>query len=750
MASRTAALIGRENVSSADGALIELIKNTYDADADLCFVWINLQEDVIYVYDNGEGMNEDIIENSWMTIGTNDKQINYLTKRGRTKSGEKGIGRFALDRLGRHCTMLTQKKGDERALRWTIVWDDFDVEGMLLEDIEADLVRCGTTIKELLPDLLRTSIEKQAVVQQIDQDDLWSSGTLLKIEQLRDRWSSNERQKLLDALEILVPPHEQPDYSINIVDSDTYETIGGDANIDFDYRLECNFDGIEFDIVLYRDEFVVDRMPADLFGQDEFSKYPYRQEDFKSGVFHFRRTVEEVMGASDPEVFKNVLNIGPFFFVFTFARLANAQEDNRVQFKKPLGKTRSQWLDLYGGVKIYRDNFWVRPYGEKESAQFDWLGLDSRHAKDPRGVSDKRGGWTVRNPQSQGTLHISRVGNGMIADKSSREGVVDNPTFRTLRNVLIGLISIIESDRSYIYRACRKYYDSKEEPLRSKEKGKAIAKKVLQQNKEQKRSKVSEDEAFFMAEALASFEKQHDELMGELKLLRSLATNGLITSAITHDLKGKTNTLVVRANTLLRCLQKGNLQDVEKGLAAISKHDCFLKSWMETLLNQLKVDRRKRTKKNLGSVIEESIISLRPILDQKNVKMSFKNASQRKIRLFEADINSIIYNLIINSLEAFELEKVLNRNIAIAIIDEDDCIRINYADSGKGLGSKFSEPAEILRFGVSSKKTPEGEQYGTGLGMYIIDSTISEYGGRVEFINYQAAFELDLVFPYSK
>lgn len=66
------------------------------------------------------------------------------------------------------------------------------------------------------------------------------------------------------------------------------------------------------------------------------------------------------------------------------------------------------------------------------------------------------------------------------------------------------------------------------------------------------------------------------------------------------------------------------------------------------------------------------------------------------------------------------------------------------------MGNKFESPETILRFGTSSKKTLDGAQYGTGLGMYIVDSTMGEYGGTVEFIKYKESFEIDLAFPGSR
>ena len=156
VSARTAQLIGRQNVSNAEGAIFELVKNAYDADAKNCLValiphyaeiptyvhretmfWLNsisslnlfdyyqpqnsrdtvlveMPDDArqifsaelaeimdLWIIDDGTGMTADVIENQWMVIGTDNKAANTKTRKGRSKTGAKGIGRFALDRLGR-------------------------------------------------------------------------------------------------------------------------------------------------------------------------------------------------------------------------------------------------------------------------------------------------------------------------------------------------------------------------------------------------------------------------------------------------------------------------------------------------------------------------------------------------------------------------------------------------------------------------------------------------------------------------
>ena len=69
VSAKTARLIGRENVSKLAGALIELIKNTYDADAKDCILYYEKSTNRLFIIDNGCGMSQQIILNNWMTIG---------------------------------------------------------------------------------------------------------------------------------------------------------------------------------------------------------------------------------------------------------------------------------------------------------------------------------------------------------------------------------------------------------------------------------------------------------------------------------------------------------------------------------------------------------------------------------------------------------------------------------------------------------------------------------------------------------
>ena len=143
VSARTAKLIGMENFANAEGAIIELVKNTYDADSKVCFIVFDLrsskENSSIYIIDNGCGMTEEVIAEHWMTIGTDDKLKNLKSLKGRVKSGAKGIGRFALNRLGLISEMFTFSEETNTGLFWKIDWADFDKIGYNLSDINASL-----------------------------------------------------------------------------------------------------------------------------------------------------------------------------------------------------------------------------------------------------------------------------------------------------------------------------------------------------------------------------------------------------------------------------------------------------------------------------------------------------------------------------------------------------------------------------------------------------------------------------------
>lgn len=178
----TARLIGRENVSKLEGAVVELIKNTYDADATCCILYYDEKKDILYLADNGNGMTEEIIRNHWMTIGRSSKKNSFVSQKGRIQTGEKGIGRFALDRIADNCQMLTSTEKDEKKLLWTVDWNSFST-GKNITEIGADLDITTEKFESFFENCTNSH-----VINLIKQN--WGKhGTVFRLTNLREQWS---------------------------------------------------------------------------------------------------------------------------------------------------------------------------------------------------------------------------------------------------------------------------------------------------------------------------------------------------------------------------------------------------------------------------------------------------------------------------------------------------------------------------------------------------------------------------------
>lgn len=763
ISSRAAILLGRESVSKVDGAIIELVKNTYDADASFCILAFDVEHDSIYIIDNGTGMTRDTIQSCWMLIGTDNKKVVYQSKKNRIKSGEKGIGRFALDRLGEICEMYTKHDSSNKTLYWKTDWRNFEQTGKTINEVAADL--------DLLDDDLRMFLPIE-IIKNLDSFDeelvnTFKTGTILKITNLRDNWTNKAIEKIINMLSYVMPNNHLQDYSLYAMRSfaSEMELIENEMINEFDYKLNCIFDGEYFKVKLIRNEFDISKIPDKVFEMEEFQKFPYRKEDFENGKFYFEYPIEKIAGNDDKEIIETIKKVGAFQFEYIFLK-ANISEDFKELFYyKGTSNKRRSWLLENAGVKIYRDNFVIRPYGDSKSDAFDWLNLDARKASSPAGLSHPKGSWKVRNTQGYGNVSISRIYNSMILDKSSREGIIDNEYFLMFKNVLTNLISLFEEDRQHIARGFKKYNDIKDEIEIKKEKGRKMAKTILKANQEDAIEKENSTELLLndkpehqisdeqndnseLAEALLLIDKEKDDLLTEVKLLRSLATNGLITTSIVHDLSGLNTELKQRAARFKYVIDKNDKGLINDYLNDLGRNDLFLNSWINVVITQLKQDKRKRKLTDLYLVVKNLELILLPLLQQKNISLNVVGEREVAIKkIFSIDFESIICNLIINSIESFKKTQQKDRNITISVFADDENIKINYKDNGPGISKSFKDPSKIFEFGITDKIDKNtGEIIGTGLGMYIVSTAVNEYSGKYNIIN-NNGFELEIVFP---
>ncbi len=285
VSARTAILIGSENFSNPEGAIVELVKNAYDADSQYCYILFGEGESAkrsLYILDWGTGMNDKIIETCWMRIGTDDKLYNDKTESGRVKSGAKGIGRFALNRLGKTAEMLTFTK-DGRGYDWRVNWSDFDKPQTSVSEITADI----DTISLVEGHQFLSDLEKEFGIT----FPQFETGTLLKVTDLNDEWNEAQLKHLFSSLQDLVPPFNIPVFEIFqfVQGTDGYGRIEVSDYDDFDYSVSAQFDGKDnLSVKVLRNELDVERLRNDyigLFRREDMREFPYRLSEFEAGGY---------------------------------------------------------------------------------------------------------------------------------------------------------------------------------------------------------------------------------------------------------------------------------------------------------------------------------------------------------------------------------------------------------------------------------------------------------------------------------
>ncbi len=194
-------ILGRDLITSDNIAILELVKNSYDAHAQK--VIITIQEDMLTIADNGKGMSKDDIINKWLFVaysakrdGTEDKS--YRSKFTRNYAGAKGIGRMSCDRLAQNLTLKTKIEDSAVTEQLIVDWSLFE--------------------KNQQSDFDEVELPYSTLTENPEFPDNANSGTILQFTNLRTQWTKGAILKLRRSLEKMINPFaEQTDFQIEIV-----------------------------------------------------------------------------------------------------------------------------------------------------------------------------------------------------------------------------------------------------------------------------------------------------------------------------------------------------------------------------------------------------------------------------------------------------------------------------------------------------------------------------------------------------
>lgn len=734
ISARAAKLIGMENFANAEGAVVELVKNGYDADADICVVVVDIRqtasESRLYIIDNGCGMTSETIVKHWMTIGTNDKLVNERTEgKNRIKSGAKGIGRFALNRLGRKAEMITftDSKG---GWLWSVDWLSFE-RANVLSDIKATLD--PISIEEAKRKISNFGLDRLPITDWFVEKCF--HGTILCISDLIDEWEETNLNSLQKNLENLIPEHVHSVFGLYLFNMQDL-TWGGKINPaeydEFDYKVTAKYEGGRtINVNIERNELNVSLLETNysrVFTRKDMQKEPYRIEDFH------KKTVGHVLTVNDNVKQELLDKVGSFTFSFYFIKNSTQDERDKDGFKKyPYNivdsSYRKAWLSKFGGVRIFRDDFRVRPYGENGN---DWLDLGRRQAQSPGGAGQKLGGYRIRPNQIAGVVNISRINNPSFEDKSSREGIQENDAFALFKNLLLKIISVFELDRNYIMYNLSEQYKV-EHPV--EQRAKDIVKKALQYNEEQ--SEKNKD-IKILASSYQSLEQELEDKEKELAMIRSLASMGISVATFNHELRSIMLRLLPR-NELLRSILMKNLPverfegqrfgNPYKELDIMKGEDEKLYNWLQYSLHSIQRNKRDKKKIYLSDYFQRFTESWHPTLSKKNISIELKlnGIDKAVVNAIEMDLDSVYNNFVANSINAFLKSREESKRININVFNDHGYVVVDFIDNGCGLSPEYqNNPDVIFNAFETSTVDNKNNKIGTGMGLFIAKGVIEK------------------------
>lgn len=319
-------IVGKELIHSDSIAIIELIKNSKDADATKSTIqFINeqkSQDSSLIISDNGKGMSLNDLKNKWLNVAYSEKKENMLNK---LYAGNKGVGRFSCDRLGKNLTLYT-KAQEGNYIKLSINWEDFENKGINDE---------MSTIPVLAQEL-----SKHDFLQEINVQN-FTTGTILKIENLRETWPTTKLRKLIAELEKFSPSIDD-DFSIFLYSDNQDNTIANKLN----KRIENNI----------------------------LEKVSFKTTHIESSIDAEGKNINTTLYYQNKEVYRySVRN--------PFPKLKNIK--TVIHYIDPLARsyfTRTVGITPveYGSIFLFYNNFRISPYGNVKN---DWLGLDQRKAQ---------------------------------------------------------------------------------------------------------------------------------------------------------------------------------------------------------------------------------------------------------------------------------------------------------------------------------------------------------------------------------
>ncbi len=670
--------LGDQLIKNESIALVELVKNSYDADANKVDIYMENVEDpnngIIIIEDDGFGMSPEIVENVWLEPGADFK--NNLIKKNITSPkyhrlpiGEKGIGRFGVHKLG-NTIELTTKSKDSNEVYVKINWEDFN-NYKYLEDVPI------------------TIVERSNPVHFKDG----KTGTNIVISKLRKKWERGIAREIKRSITALASPFENNDSfkpSFDIIDKPKWfdGLLNWEDVRDYSlFRFKVTIEGnsiTDFEYSFTPWSTMTKLFPRVIDNNDSLI------ETFKTLKYKNENGKVETFSLSNYEIGKVVFE-GYVFDQDPF--LLKMGVSDKEGFKK--------YLKSNGGVKVFRDGLRVYDYGEPEN---DWLNLDFRRFQQPTKA--------ISNNLILGAVYLDRKDSSALTEKTNREGFVENDAYKSFRNAILHSLDIVETLRITDKKKLKEIYGPtpKSAPLAS----------TLNEAKNYVEEKVKD------SEVKNQIVKYLNKIEGDYKRvsenLLKAAGAGLSMSVVVHEVEKI-------------------LYEVEKVLKSENASERVLKlvTHLSSLIDGYAEIIRKssQTSENIIQIIDQALFNTEYRLMSHKVEIIkqyklFKGNNKLKIakNLLTGTIMNIIDNAIYwldqKSFNSTEKKEVFFKKIFINITEDQTFLYVIIADNGTG----FLIPTDDITEPFVSAKPG-----GMGLGLHIASEIMEAQNGRVIFPN---------------
>ena len=399
-------IIGKDLINDDNIAILELVKNSFDADAkrvDISFSNLKENDDKsidsysektsrLIIKDDGLGMNLDDIKNKWLNIAYSEKKQN-TRQHNRMMAGAKGVGRFSCDRLGEFLNLYARKNGEKSYILLKIDWKMFEVE-----DENKEIQSVILDYKELTEeDLVKRKVEP------------FKQGVILEIIKLRSNWVYEIRN----------------DKGI-IIDWNTDKLVNLKKYLEKLINPNQAFEENDFGIYLNAQEFIVENNNKEdsqkFIGKIDntiFEKLDFKTTSIESEIIEDGQIILTTLKDKGKTIFW-IKEKNEFYPEIKHAKcyLYYLNPYSKAFFTKQTGVRPVE----YGSIYLFLNGFRIPPYGEESD---DWLNLEQRRAQGyARFLSSRDIVGRIEVLDSENSFQII----------SSREGLVRNESFSKLTN----------------------------------------------------------------------------------------------------------------------------------------------------------------------------------------------------------------------------------------------------------------------------------------------------------------------------